>query len=158
MINKFDLSKEGRAFVPVYMKKYDGLLYTILFKLDTGADLSTISKVDLIELLGYSQEWINQNAVKSETKTITSAGGECESAYYIVIPEANILGRDLQNWTFYIRLEDDKDFPNLLGIDILLNFNFTFNFNNGTLSIEPEWNPKIKKPLLENQKIGEIQS
>ena len=155
-MNKIKLSEEGRAHIPVNMKLYnDSLLEKVIFKLDTGADLTTINKKDLV-ILGYSKEWIKENAVKSLTCTISGAGGKIESAYYVVVPISNILGRDLHNWTFYIRMDDDKDFPNLLGIDILLNFNFTFNYDIGFLSIEPACNPIIKKQMIKNQRIEDI--
>jgi hypothetical protein len=135
----------------------DTTLSKVIFKLDTGADLTTISKKEL-HLLGYSKEWIKENAVKEEHHTLTSAGGRSATAHYVRIPMSNILGRDLKNWPFYIRIEDDRDFPNLLGINVLLHFNFTYNYGQGALLVEPEENPAIKLPMISGQEIGEIVS
>ena len=53
--------------------------------MNTGADLTTINKSDLI-LLGYSEDWINAYLQKDEMRSISRAGGVKELAYYITIP------------------------------------------------------------------------
>ena len=152
----FKLSKEGRAYVPVHIKPCDEkTLQNISFKIDTGADLTTISKKEL-HTIGYSMEWINKNAVKDVKHTLTRAGGKKETAWYIVIPISNFSGCDMKNWTFYIRVEKDRDYPNLLGLDVLSNFNFTFNYDMGILSVEPAKKPVIVFPKLINQDISSI--
>ena len=142
--------------MPVYIKPHGQIAMRALqFKLDTGADLTTINKSDL-KLLGYNEEWISTNLQKDESHTISRAGGVKESAYYLIIPTANILGRELRNWPFYIRPEKDKNFPNLLGINVLSHFNFAFDYDNGYLSIGLAKNPVIRLPLFIGQEIGEL--
>jgi hypothetical protein len=127
----------------------------LLFKLGTGADLTTIKKSDL-QLLGYTQEWIEANLHEDVSRKVSRAGGTKESAFYVIIPVANILGRELRNWPFYIRKEVDKDYPNLLGINILSHFNFTFDYDTGFLLIDLAKNPIIRLPLFSGQEIGDL--
>ena len=98
----FDLSKEGRAYIQIHIKPYDNLeLKGIDFKVDTGADMTTISKEVLTNELGYPAKWIEKNMVKYKIET-TGAGQIIDDVYYIRIEKANILGRDLSNWPFFI--------------------------------------------------------
>ena len=159
LTTRFDLSSTGRAYVPVFLLPYDRIiLLNIEFQVDTGADLTTINKSLLTTRLGYPKEWIMANAVRDAKRTISRAGGKKEPAWYVVIPIANVLGRDLKNWPFYIRIEDDRDYPSLLGIDVLSHFNFTINYGKGYFSAEPEINPAISIPMLSGQEIGVISS
>lgn len=157
MLREFELTAEGRAYVPVFIKPYDShVLEHVMFKLDTGADLTTISKADL-ELLGYTPDWIVSNTKISEEREVASAGGNFEKARYIQIPKANFLGRDLVNWPFHIRSEAGKDYRNLLGIDVLSNFDFSFKFSEGILQIIPISNIKIVLDSYEGQWIEAIE-
>jgi hypothetical protein len=140
------------------MKPYGSqTLERVHFKLDTGADLTTISKKEL-NVLGYSTEWIRENIVKEDKRKLSSAGGKGVTAYYVPIQIANLFGKDFRNWPFYIHVEEDRDFPNLLGIDMLAHFNFEFNFDTGYLGIEPAKNPLIKLPLMSGQEVGGLSS
>jgi hypothetical protein len=49
------------------------VLSRVLFKVDSGADLTTISKKELI-LLGYSYEWIESHMVADLSRTLSRAG------------------------------------------------------------------------------------
>ena len=157
MINEIKLSKHGRAYISLHMKPYGKeRLTAVEYKLDTGADLTTVSKETLSAVLGYTKEWIAEHTVQDMTRTVSRAGGKAEPACYVVIPTSNILGRELSNWPFYIRAEEDNDFPNLLGINILSYFNFSFSYDKGFLNIEPAVAPVIKLPMLVSQEIGEL--
>ena len=156
LFNEFTLSKEGRAIIYVKLKPFNSkILESKEFKIDTGADLSTISKGYLIDL-GYSKEWINKNIKLDPYSSLSRAGGEEEPAYFIQIANASILGLPLINWAFYIIPDWKYDFSNLLGINILLYFKFYFDYTTWKLNIRPERNPLNKLPLLLNQEVGEI--
>jgi len=158
MTNKVKLTDEGRAMIQFQLKPFEGMtLERVRFKLDTGADLTTISKKEL-NVLGYSPEWIKENTVKEEKRTLSSAGGRSVTAYYVPILISNLFGRDFKKWPFYIRIEDDRDYPNLLGIDVLAHFNFSISYDSGFLEIEPASNPVIRLPMLEGQEVGELSS
>ena len=126
------------------------------FKVDTGADKTTVSKQDLMDL-GYDMEWIKQNAViyEDEQKPTTAAGDKI-NAGYIQLPLINILGYEGRNWVFQIIMDEDQDFRNLLGRDLLTGFNYNFDNDGDTFSIS---RTKVFKPryeFLPKQEINEI--
>ena len=156
MTNKVKLTIEGRAIVRLNMKPLNALkLERVFFKLDTGADLTTISKKDL-GALGYDANWIQTNTIRDLSRSLSSAGGRSLPANYITIPISNLFGRDFKNWPFYIRVETDRDFPNLLGIYVMSNFNFTFNYDTGYLEVDLAKAPIITLPMFSEQGIGEL--
>jgi predicted aspartyl protease len=133
------------------------VLSYLQFKIDTGADLTTISKKDLM-LLGYSHKWIEKNKVEEPARTLTSAGGKTQTACYIKMDTINILGRELIHWPLYIRKENEYDFPNLLGINVLSHFNLFFNFRDWVFKIENIIIPKKVLPVLPGQHINNMVS
>jgi len=152
-----ELDKRGIAFVPIFIRPKEKLIYRrILFKLDTGAGITTISKASL-NSLGYGDEWIKTNTVIGPIKEVSSAGREFEPAYCVVLPLSTLFGKTLRNWPFYIRPEDDRDYRNLLGVDIFSYFDFTFSYRTGHLNIEPIENPVVKYPMLTDQGIDELE-
>ena len=155
-MNKSFLSDEGRSYIPIYIKPCDEtVLSPVRFKVDTGADLTTISKQTLKQL-GYSLDWIDQNAVESASQTITRAGGHPRPACFVQIDIANILGRELMNWPFFVRREHHLDYPNLLGLNLLSYFDFRFNYSDWTFEIAHIPKPKIIFSMLPNQAIHEL--
>ena len=85
---KFNFSEYGRVYCPIYIKPMDDTtLSSVRFKVDTGADNTTISKEVLIEL-GYGIDWINQNAIvyKDADKPITASGDRINAGYIQFTP------------------------------------------------------------------------
>jgi len=147
------LSSEGRAMVTVNLKPLNSVtLQPKPFKLDTGADVTTISKATLNDL-GYDNDWITANTINDPNRTMQSAGVEKKSATYVILPAVNFFGRDLVNWPLHILADDGKDYPNLIGLDILRYFIVTFDFANWELTLIPIDNPKKTNIILENQRI-----
>jgi len=145
--------------VDVFLKPFgEVILKSVEFKLDTGADVTTISKSTLNDL-GYNNDWITANAVTNAEMTMQSAGVEKKSAIYVILPAVNFFGRDLVNWPLHILVaddkdsEDEKDYPNLIGLDILRYFVVTFDFAKWELILIPIDNPKKTNIILENQRI-----
>ena len=138
MTNRIKLTAEGRAIVRLNVKPLDSLrLESVRYKLDTGADLTTISKKDL-NILGYGVQWIEKNTVKDEAHMLSSAGGRSVTAYYVQIPIVNLFGKDFRNWPFYIHVEADRDFPNLLVVHFRNNLtNIAVDFS-GCLGKSPQ--------------------
>jgi hypothetical protein len=150
------LDDNGFANVPIFIKPKDKFIYrSVLFKLDTGAGITTISKMSL-KLLRYDESWIKKNTVIGPIKEVSSAGRGFEPAYCVVLPTSTILGKTLNNWPYYIRPEDDRDYRNLLGIDILSHMIFTFNYKVGTVNMEAIDNPFVTFPMLPEQSIDEL--
>ena len=152
-----ELDKKGLAYIPIFIKPKEKLIYRrILFKLDTGAGITTISKV-VLNSLGYNDEWIRNNILVGPIKEVSSAGRDFEPAHCVVLPNSTLFGKTLKNWPFYIRPEDDRDYRNLLGVDILSYFDFTFSYKTGFVSIESIEKSVMKYPMLANQSIEELE-
>ena len=86
-MNKFGFKEYGRVYLPIDIKPYGELiLISIDFKVDTGADNTTISKVALLRL-GYDMDWINRNATVFKDKDKpTTASGDKVNAGYVQLP------------------------------------------------------------------------
>ena len=81
LMNKFSFGDYGRVFIPIGIKPLDDItLSKVRFKVDTGADRTTISKASLLQI-GYSMDWINKNAIiyKDENKPTTAMSSNCNS-------------------------------------------------------------------------------
>jgi len=153
----FSFSEYGRVYVPINIKPQDNVsLFPVRFKVDTGADTTTISKEDLVRL-GYDIDWINQNAVifKDENKP-TTASGDRINAGYVQLPLINILGYEGKHWPFQIILDESQDFRNLLGRDLLTGFNYWFSNDEDIFTIDRAKTFKPRYKFLPNQEINEI--
>jgi hypothetical protein len=156
-MTEFAFQDYGRVFVPIHVKPLKKtVMRQLQFKVDTGADMSTISKVDL-KSLGYDMNWIKQNAVVLEDNDKpTTASGDKVDAGYVQIPLINILGYEGKLWSFQIIMDEKQDFRNLLGRDLLVGFNY--NFDNDvdifTISRTKAFKPRYK--FLPGQEIHEI--
>jgi hypothetical protein len=156
-MTEISFGEYGRLYVPINIKPlHDVTLRKAFFKVDTGADTTTISKKDLHKL-GYGMDWIKQNAVVYEDKDKPStAAGEKINAGYVQLPIINILGYEGKNWVFQIIMDEKQDFRNLLGRDLLTGFNY--NFDNAedifTISKTKVFKPRYK--FLPQQEINEM--
>ena len=62
IIANFDFAKHGQVFLPIYVKPLSGTVMLPLdFKVDTGADTTTVSKADL-KHFGYDMDWIDKTS------------------------------------------------------------------------------------------------
>ena len=154
----FEFQEYGRVILVIDVKpKDDTTMYPIDFKLDTGADNTTISKVALARV-GYDMDWIKQNAVVFGDKDKpTIADGTKVNAGYIQLPLINILGYEGKLWPFRIIIDEDKDFRNLLGRDLLTGFNYCTNNDEDKFTIERAKMFKPRYPFSAGQEINEIE-
>jgi hypothetical protein len=79
-MTKIGFSEYGRVYVRLYFKpQRETAMRPIRFKVDTGADASTISKMELLDL-GYDMDWIRKNAIvfKDEDKPTTASGDKID--------------------------------------------------------------------------------
>ena len=154
-----DFSEFGRVYIPIYIKPQDSIaLLPIDFKVDTGADATTISKLSLAKI-GFDAGWIKKNAVtlKDEDKP-TTASGEKINAGYVQLPLINILGYEGKQWPFQIIIDENRDFRDLLGRDLLTGFNYWFNNDKDIFTIERAKTFKPRYRFLSNQEINEVTS
>ena len=152
---EFAFGNHGRVFLPINIKPLNGITMSpVDFKVDTGADFTTISKVHL-QILGYSKVWINQNIIM--TKGATVASGDQVRTGVVQMPIINILGYEAHNWPFLIMADDDKDFRNLLGRDLLSGFNYTFNNDDDIFQITRALGFKRRSEFMNGQEIHATQ-
>ncbi|MCL2662553.1 MAG: hypothetical protein FWE83_04400 [Oscillospiraceae bacterium] len=152
-----ELDENGLAYVLISIKPRERHIHRqIPFKLDTAAGITTISKKSLKQL-SYDDAWVKNNTIIGPIKEVSSAGRGYEPAYCVVLPISTIQGKSLKNWPFYIRPEDDRDYRNLLGIDILSHFDFSFNYRKGYVKMNPIHDSYIDFPMLPNQSIDELE-
>lgn len=156
-MHRFEFSELGRVFIPIQIKPQNKFIKKAIdFKLDTGADSSTISKLDLIDL-GYDMSWIKQNVIAfKKDERPSTASDEKVDAGYVQLPLINILGYEGKNWPFQIILDEDKDFRNLLGRDLLTGFNYQINNDDDVLTINKAKTFKHRYTFLPGQEIHEI--
>ena len=156
-MHTFDFSEFGRVFLPLYIKPFDELtLLDTDFKVDTGADKTTISKHSLYRL-GYDINWIKNNTVVYTDKDKpTTASGDKVNAGYIQLPLINLLGYEAKYWPFQIIIDENQDFRNLLGRDLLTGFNYNFNNDDDIFTIKRANIFKPRYSFLPKQEIHEI--
>jgi len=156
-MNRFSFSEYGRVYIPIDIKpQYENTMYPIRFKVDTCADTSTISKHTLAGL-GYDIDWIRKYAVIfKDSEKPTTAAGEKVNAGYVQLPLINILGYEGKYWPFQIILDENQDFRNLLGRDLLSGFNYWFSNDEDVFTIDRTKIFKPRYPFVINQEINEI--
>lgn len=155
---KIEFKEFGRVYLPIFIKPYgNSIMKHIDFKVDTGADSTTISKKVLSDL-GYSMNWIELNAfVFSDADKPTTASGEKVNAGFVQLPLINLLGYEGKFWPFQIIIDEKQDFRNLLGRDLLTGFNYQFNNDDDEFLINMAKAFKPRYKLLHNQEIKEIE-
>ena len=156
-MTKISFEEFGRVYIPVDIKPLNDItMIPVRFKVDTGADISTISKPEL-EILGYDMDWIRKNAtIFSDEHKPTTASGEKIAAGLIQLPIINILGYEGKCWAFQIIMDKEQDFKNLLGRDLLAGFNYQFDNDNDIFSIDKTKTFKPRYKFLPGQEIHEL--
>ena len=150
------LSPNGRAICQVSFKdRYDIGMRSIAFKIDTGADVSTLSKSNL-HTLGYDDEWIKAN-ITATSQTISVASGVKANFCYVRLPLLNFYGYEAIDWPFAVLL-GKLDYRPLLGLDLLGGFNFNLDNDNDCFTLKRTRAFKRRRPFLPNQEIHAIHS
>ncbi len=163
-MNRFQLDFYGRAYCRVAVKPRNSqLMLPVSFKVDTGADFTTISK-GILYNLGYDDVWINENKKHNFGSVTSTASGEAVDTYFIQLPVINIYGYEAVNWPFAILFDGTdsngnvlrKDFKPLLGLDLLAGFKFTLDNENDSFELTRIGKFKNKRKRFANQEIHEI--
>lgn len=157
--NSFPLMELGRAYLMIDVKPInDFVMRSVQFKVDTGADVSTIHKEELFSL-GYDMDWISRNVVifKDDEKPVTASGDRIDAGY-VRLPLINILGYEGKSWPFQIILDDYKDFRNLLGRDLLNGFNYSFDNDDDKFIITRAKVFKQRYKFLPGQEVNDVLS
>ena len=157
-MDRIKFSERSRVYIPIYIKPLNDItMKPLRFKVDTGADSTTVSKIWLHKL-GFDAGWIAENVVVDKSNVLSTASGEQVKFGVVQLPVINILGLEAKSWPFTILLDEDADFrSNLLGRDLLAGFNFRFNNDEKVLEIERAATFTYIYPKLGGQEIYEVQ-
>ena len=151
-VSRFKLDKHCFAILPVDIKpKDDHTMISVPYKVDTGANCTTISHRKLFEL-GYDAGWIKTGKLLGGNARPTVASGlSVDDCYQIILPEIRIGDWVGYNWPFITSLS--VPFRFLLGTDSMQFFNWNFDYENGICKFDliPG-----KRKLLFNQKEQSI--
>ena len=127
MIHEVPLQLTGFAFVDVNIRPNEKqAMVPTIFKVDTGADCTTISSEQLLKL-GYDEDWIKRGRllVGDERPTVVS-GLPLDGCYRVILPEIQIGEWVGYNWPMLTNLYSRFRF--LLGTDSMQFFNWTFDY------------------------------
>jgi len=95
------------------------------FKVDTGANISAISKTDLAKL-GFDRDWIIQNGELDEDVD-TANGGKVNDCYRIILPQVRFGTYVCENALFITSLTDEM--RNLFGLNFIRYFNWGYDYD-----------------------------
>jgi len=124
------LLHNGIALLEVNMTAFDGIsMKNWEFIVDTGATRTTIPRTVLVDVLKFTDDYIQSNKVLlTEKEKPMLANGKRADVYKFKAPRMNIGGHEIKS--DYILTSDSVfSLNSLLGLDILSYFNFSFNFD-----------------------------
>ena len=166
---ELEISKEGRAYCEVYIKPFDSqTMKPVFFKIDTGADYSTISK-DVLHTLGYTNKWIDTHKVSTDNMTST-ASGEAVASVYVPL-SINVYGIEGVNYPFGVLLDEitplpkqscadcehvglkKRDYRLLLGNDLLSCFDIRTERDNNLMFLEARQNFAVTTYVFQNLRL-----
>ena len=129
------LNQLGFAIINLYVKKKDTpIMFSRGYKVDSGANCTTISRDWLFEL-GYDENWIKSGKHLLDNFRPTLASGvPIDDCYKIILPEIHIGGWVGYNWPVLTSLS--QNFKFLLGTDSMSFFNWCFDYENGVCKFE----------------------
>ena len=145
-------AQHGFAVVPLYVRHKDKpIMFSRDYKVDTGANCTTIGKDWLVEL-GYDENWIKSGKrLEGSTRPTVASGLPLDDCYQVVLPGIHIGGWVGYNWPALTSLS--LPFKFLLGTDSMQFFNWHFDYEKGVCRFDliPG-----KRKLLFNQKEQSI--
>jgi len=149
---KINLNSFGFAIIRVYIRPKDSTTMAYAYyKVDTGANCTTISSTRLAEL-GYDKTWIKagKRLVGNERPTVAS-GLVVDDCYRVILPEIRIGDWVGYNWPVLTSLS--VPFKFLMGTDSMQFFNWNLDYENNICRFELIPN---KRKLLFNQQEQSI--
>jgi hypothetical protein len=101
LVHEIRINLEGFAFVYIDIKPNNSLtMERVRYKVDTGANCTTISKKRLSEL-GYDENWIKSGALlKGADRPTAATGLPINDCYVVKLPEIRIGEWVGYNWPF----------------------------------------------------------
>jgi hypothetical protein len=131
-VPKIKLDPHGFAHIDIFVRPKTTLKSPyISFKVDTGANSTTISR-NTLRRLGFSDSWIKE---EGEPAYPTLASGEVvEDCYNVILPEIQFGDYVGYNWPFLTSLS--VQFRPLFGTDSMQFFNWVINYENNICHYE----------------------
>ena len=152
LATEIKLNESGFAILPFYVKaNKTPTMFRRRYKVDTGANCTTINKEWLLEL-GYDEDWIESGKhLEGVARPTVASGLLLDDCYEVILPEIQIGGWVGYNWPVITSLS--MPFKFLLGTDSMQFFNWHFDYENGVCKFDLIPN---KRKLLFNQKEQSI--
>ena len=118
------------AYLDIYIRTPDKPTMSYFeYKVDSGANRTTISNIDL-NGLGYDNHWIKNGIhLTGDDRPTVATGEPLDDCYIVSLPEITIGDYVGYNWPFLTSLS--VPFKNLLGTDTMSFFNWEFDYENG---------------------------
>ena len=146
------LTELGFTIVSLYARQKDTpTMLSENFKVDTGANCTTISKGWLLQL-GYDENWIKSGRrLEGNARPTVASGLPLDDCYEVILPEIHIGGWVGYNWPVLTSLS--LPFKFLLGTDSMQFFNWNFDYESNVCRFDLIAG---KRKLLFNQKEQSI--
>ncbi|MCL1884492.1 MAG: hypothetical protein FWF81_12185 [Defluviitaleaceae bacterium] len=147
-MGEIKLNRDGFAFLRIYIKPANSqTMEAIWYKVDTGANCTTISFQQLLKL-GFDEDWVKSG--KAARPTVAS-GLPVDDCYEVILPEIRIGDWVGYNWPVTTSLS--VPFKFLLGTDSMRFFNWHFDYENDVCGFDLI---QGKRKVLFNQKEQSI--
>ena len=152
-VNEVKINPLGFVVVGLSIKpRFSTTMETVPYKVDTGANCTTISYTQLVKL-GFDNDWITGTGklLVGNARPTVASGLSVEDCYEVILPEIRIGDWVGYNWPVITSLS--VPFKFLLGTDSLQFFTWVFDYKNGICKFDliPD-----KRKLLFNQKEQSI--
>jgi len=134
-VHEIKINKLGFAIVPMHIKPKEAstMLHTD-YKVDTGANCTTIGSKRLLEL-GYDHNWIKTGRLlEGDARPTVASGLPIDDCYQVILPEIRLGDWVGYNWPVITSLS--VQFKFLLGTDSMQFFNWHFNYEEGICKFE----------------------
>jgi hypothetical protein len=121
------ISKYGFIYLDIDIKpRNTSIMKVTTYKVDTGANCTTISCMQLAQL-GFDDDWIKTSkALKGDARPTLASNHPLDDCYQIILPEIHIGEWVGYNWPFTTSLSIPFKF--LLGTDTMQFFNWTLDY------------------------------
>ena len=121
------MDKDCFTWIPLYIQPNNADIPILRqrFKIDTGANISAISKTNLADL-GFDRNWIIQNGELDEDVD-TANGNKVNDCYRIILPQVRFGTYVCENALFITSLTDEM--RNLFGLNFIRYFNWIYDYN-----------------------------
>ncbi|MCL1986424.1 MAG: retroviral-like aspartic protease family protein [Firmicutes bacterium] len=126
-MSRLRIDNDWFTWIPLYIQSNNAAIPFMRrrFKIDTGANISAISKNDLADF-GFDQNWIIQNGELDEDVD-TANGNKVNECYRIILPQVRFGTYVCENALFITSLTDEM--RNLFGLNFIRYFNWGYDYD-----------------------------